>query len=118
MAHAGNDVVMDYVLSESWRLQDCLNVLSKHSVFMVRVTCSPEELRQRELARGDGPVGLAASQREVHAFVNYDLTCDTTGRTPHQAAQQVLRAWETWPGVGAFMEMHRTVCPTGKATSG
>lgn len=26
MAAAGNDVVMDYVLSEPWRLRDCLDV--------------------------------------------------------------------------------------------
>jgi len=118
MAQAGNDVVMDYVLRESLRLLDCLDVLSPHSVFMVGVTCSPEELRQRELARGDRPLGLAASQGEVHAFVSYDVTCDTTGRTPSQSAEQVLHAWEDWPGVGAFVKMRGTVRPAGKAPSG
>lgn len=109
---------MDYVLSESWRLLDCLDVLSPHSVFMVGVTCAPEELRRRERKRGDRPLGLAASQGRVHAFVNYDVTCDTTGRTPSQCAEQVLHTWEHWPGVGAFVKMHANVGPAGKGTSG
>jgi len=117
MAHAGNDVVMDYVLGESWRLLDCLDVLLPRPVFMVGVTCAPEELRRRERTRGDRPLSLAASQGRVHTLVNYDVTCDTTGRTPSQCAEQVLHAWEHWPGVGAFVKMHVNVGPAGKATS-
>ena len=87
LALAGNDVVADHVLSEQWRLLDCLQVMSGLSVVFVGVHCSPEELRRRELERGDREVGQAASQQQqVHAHRIYDLECDTTTASPRQCA--------------------------------
>ena len=44
LAEAGNDVVMDYPLSEPWRLADLLEVLQRCDVTLVDVRCAPEEL--------------------------------------------------------------------------
>lgn len=44
MALAGNDIVMDHVFSEPWRLRDCLQVMTGIDVVLIGVHCSPEEL--------------------------------------------------------------------------
>ena len=90
MARAGNDIVADHVLSEPWRLTDCLAVLEGIDVVFVGVTCSPEELARRERERGDRQIGQAAGQLEaVHAHGRYDLVCDTTSTSPADTAVQI-----------------------------
>lgn len=87
MAHAGNDVVMDYVFSEPWRLSDCLEVFEGLRVVFVGVHCQLEELERREKARGDRNVGLARSQLEVvHSFVEYDIEVRSDQMSPRDAA--------------------------------
>ena len=90
MAEAGNDVVVDHVLSENWRLIDCLRVLDGYEVVFVAVRCSPRELARRERARGDREPGQAAAQQElVHAHGIYDLECDTTATSPVECALRI-----------------------------
>jgi chloramphenicol 3-O phosphotransferase len=84
---AEHDVVVDHVLSEQWRLLDCLRLLAGYEVTFVAVRCSPQELASRERARGDREAGHAAAQlAEVHAHGIYDLECDTTATTPMDCA--------------------------------
>ncbi|WP_077799904.1 chloramphenicol phosphotransferase CPT family protein [Streptomyces sp. JHA26] len=90
MAEVGNDVIVDHVLSEPWRLLDCLSVLRPEDVLFVGVHCPPEELARRERARGDRPVGLAAQQYDlVHRHGDYDLECDTGTATPRECAERI-----------------------------
>ncbi|MFJ5644462.1 chloramphenicol phosphotransferase CPT family protein [Streptomyces sp. NPDC093223] len=90
MAEAGNDIVVDHVLSEPWRLLDCLTVLRPEDVLFVGIHCPLDELVRRELARGDRPSGLAAHQYGlVHAHGDYDLECDTSTANPHECAQRI-----------------------------
>ncbi|MDR2986059.1 MAG: chloramphenicol phosphotransferase CPT family protein [Nocardiopsaceae bacterium] len=90
MAEAGNDVIVDHVLSEQWRLTDCLRVLDGYEVVFVAVRCSAEELSRREHARGDREAGQAAAQgKYVHAHGIYDLECDTTATSPVENAIQI-----------------------------
>jgi chloramphenicol 3-O phosphotransferase len=68
MAHAGNDIIVDHVLSEQWRLLDCLTVLTGLDVVFVGLHCAAEELTRRERVRGDRVPGQAAAQlAHVHA---------------------------------------------------
>jgi chloramphenicol 3-O phosphotransferase len=90
MARAGNHVVADYVLSEPWRLLDCLTVLDGLEVVFVGVRCAPDELERRERARGDREPGLAARQQSmVHAHGRYDLEVDTTRTSPRECAARI-----------------------------
>jgi chloramphenicol 3-O phosphotransferase len=90
MADAGNDVVVDHVLSEQWRLIDCLHVLDGCEVTFVAVRCPAEELARRERARGDREPGHAAAQQhQVHAHGIYDLECDTATASPEENAQRI-----------------------------
>jgi chloramphenicol 3-O phosphotransferase len=87
MAQAGNDIVVDHVLSERWRLLDCLNVLAGLDVVFVGVHCSAPELERRERARGDREPGQAAAQQQqVHAHGIYDINCDTTAASAYDCA--------------------------------
>lgn len=93
MAGAGNDVIMDHVLSEPWRLADCLDLFRPFPVLLVGVRCAPEELARRERARGDRHPGTAAAQLDlVHAHGDDDLTVDTTERSPADCAAEILAA--------------------------
>ncbi|MFI1093174.1 chloramphenicol phosphotransferase CPT family protein [Streptomyces sp. NPDC020917] len=90
MAAAGNDLVVDHILSEPWRLADLLDVLSGFDVFLVGVRCSLPELERRERERGDRPPGLAAYQYErVHAHGVYDVEVDSGTQSPRDCAEQI-----------------------------
>ncbi|MBK9726287.1 MAG: AAA family ATPase [Actinomycetales bacterium] len=83
LVHAGNDVIMDYPLSEPWRLTDLLNVLEGVDVTLVHVRADLHELERREDARGDRPAGLARNQQVFDHGV-----CDIEVDTMHQSAEQ------------------------------
>jgi chloramphenicol 3-O phosphotransferase len=90
MASAGNNVVADLVLSERWRLVDCLAVLADCEVVFVGVRCPPEELARREAARGDREAGQAARQlAQVHAHGIYDVECNTSVSSPAECARLI-----------------------------
>ncbi|MFC0438844.1 chloramphenicol phosphotransferase CPT family protein [Kutzneria buriramensis] len=90
MAHAGNDLVMDHVLSEHWRLIDCLAVLDGLDVVFVGVHCELAELRRREITRGDREIGQAEGQlAQVHAHGLYDIEFDTAVQSPRDCALQI-----------------------------
>ncbi|MDG4862342.1 AAA family ATPase [Streptomyces sp. T-3] len=113
MAEAGNDVVVDHVLSEPWRLIDCLTVLRPQDVLFVGVRCSPAELARREAARGDRPSGLAALQYDlVHQHGDYDLECDTSTASPRECAELIKEFLPHRPTPTAFTRLrarHREV---------
>lgn len=91
LAAEGNDVIMDYPLSEPWRLADLLGVLADHDVTLVDVRCSVAELDRRELARQDRPLGLARSQ-SVFEHTERDLVVDTTTLSPQACASLIVDA--------------------------
>ena len=106
MAAAGNDVIMDHLLSEPWRLADCLELFRPYAVFFVGVLCDPAELTRRELARGDREAGTAAAQLGlVHTHGEYDLTVDTTHRSAADCAADILAALERPPDPSAFRRL-------------
>ncbi|WBQ05790.1 chloramphenicol phosphotransferase CPT family protein [Kribbella sp. CA-293567] len=88
LASQGNDVIMDYPLSEPWRLADLLEVLTGYDVTLVDVHCSEAELERREQVRQDRPAGLALSQ-SVFEHTDRDLVVDTTNHSPEACAQVI-----------------------------
>ncbi|MFD7732414.1 chloramphenicol phosphotransferase CPT family protein [Kitasatospora phosalacinea] len=119
MAEAGNDIVVDHVLSEPWRLLDCLAVLRPEDVLFVGVHCPPDELARRELARGDRPPGLAAHQYGlVHSHGDYDLECDTGTASPRECARQIKDFLPHRPDPTAFTRLrHRLLGDHGPLTA-
>lgn len=103
MVEAGNSVIVDHVLSEPWRLADCLDVLSPYQVLFVGVRCDVQELTRRETARGDRPSGLAAQQYDlVHRHGDYDLECDSGAYLPRECAEQIKAFLPNQSGSTAF----------------
>jgi len=102
LASAGNDVVMDYPLSEPWRLDDLLVVLDGFDVVLVDIRCSPAELERRERDRGDRPAGLARSQTGVFAHGDRDVVVDTTTASAEQCAARIVEALPTLTRPTAF----------------
>lgn len=109
MALAGNDIIMDHVLSEPWRLQDCLTVLTGIDVIFVGVHCSIDELQRREQQRGDRPIGTAAKQIErVHAHRIYDLEIDTSTDTIETCSVRIRTFLDQKPTRRAFDRLRTT----------
>ncbi|MFG2757080.1 chloramphenicol phosphotransferase CPT family protein [Streptomyces wuyuanensis] len=114
MAAAGNNVVVDHVLSEEWRLVDCLELFDPRKVVLVGVRCSLDELRRRESARGDRPAGLAARQfPQVHSYGPYDVECDTTATDSVDCARQIGSYLSRRSFPTAFQQLRARLVPDG-----
>ncbi|MFE9457730.1 chloramphenicol phosphotransferase CPT family protein [Streptomyces californicus] len=119
MADAGNDLVVDHVLSEPWRLLDCLAVLRPENVLFVGVHCPPQELARREKARGDRPSGLAEHQFDlVHTHGDYDVECDTSTARPRECAQRIKEALAHAPRPTAFSRLRERHLPELSGATG
>lgn len=89
-AAAGNNVVMDHLLGERWRVRDIATVFADHDVILVGVHCSIDELRRREHARGNRGIGRAESQiTSIHAHMRYDVEIDTSVMAPQECAAAI-----------------------------
>lgn len=92
MAQAGNDIVMDHVLSERWRLHDLLIVMQGVDVIFVGVHCSAADLTERERRRHDRVSGTAVGQSaQVHTHGLYDVEVDTSTATVEQCSAQIRK---------------------------
>ncbi len=90
MASAGNDVVVDHIVGERWRLADCLTVFEGLQVLFVGVRCSLPELERRERERGNRAIGRAAAQFPiVHEQGVYDVEVDSEHNTPAECAATI-----------------------------
>lgn len=90
MAAAGNDVIVDHILGERWRLDDCLTVLDGLPVLFVGVRCSLPELERRERERGNRTIGRAAVQFPlVHDHGAYDVEVDSEELSPAECAAAI-----------------------------
>jgi len=91
-ARHGLDVIVDEVMFGSHAALDWTEALAGLPVLWVAVRCSPEVAAQREIARGDRVIGLAAGQaRMVYEHVHYGAEVDTTEATP-EACVAVLES--------------------------
>jgi chloramphenicol 3-O phosphotransferase len=107
LASAGNDVVMDYPLSEQWRMEDLLEEFEGYDVTLVEVRCSQEELDRRERSRGDRPIGLARSQAMVYTHGEFDIAVDTTSTGADACAMTIVDALGAVPSPKAFDRLRR-----------
>jgi len=77
-ADTGVDVIPDVVLESQEQADDWDAVLVGLDVLWIGLHASVDELRRRERARGDRPVGDAEQDlRTVHTFHGYDLELDS-----------------------------------------
>lgn len=98
LASAGNDVIVDHILGERWRLHDCLEVFDGFAAYLVGIDCGPAELERRERERGNRQIGRAALQYPlVHAHGVYDVRVSTDALSSRQCAQVINERVESGP---------------------
>jgi chloramphenicol 3-O phosphotransferase len=110
VASAGNNVVVDHLLSEPWRLRECLELFAAADVVFVGVHCSPRELERRERERGDREPGTAVKQAGiVHAHGVYDLEVDTSSTAPPACAEQIAAYVASGAAPTAFTDLRSSL---------
>jgi chloramphenicol 3-O phosphotransferase len=91
-AHAGNNLIIDYIKYEQDWLADLQEVLKDIKVIWVGVTASLESIEQREKKRATSPEGHARSHYDtVNGGINYDLILNTDSLTSEQAADEIIK---------------------------
>jgi len=90
-AHAGNNVIVDYIKYEPEWIADIKEALKGAKVIWVGVNASLESIEKREKERGTSPQGHARSHyNTVHQGMNYDLTLNTDKLSPEQSADKII----------------------------
>jgi len=112
LAAAGSNLIVDHVLvqgvePENW-LTECLDLLAPFTVYFIGVHCPLEELRRRELARGDRGEGQAERQlSQVHRHGVYDLELDTSVLSAEQCALKIKELVEHDASPQALITLRR-----------
>ncbi|WP_213593011.1 chloramphenicol phosphotransferase CPT family protein [Paenibacillus woosongensis] len=87
----GLNVIVDTVIDNDRRFNECLDIFSDQPTLFVGVICSKEELIRREQIRGDRQIGLASSQFDkIYCFDEYDLEVNTEELSPIECAEKIL----------------------------
>jgi chloramphenicol 3-O phosphotransferase len=90
LVRSGNPVVIDEMLLDESVRDHWFEVLRPLGAFFVGVSCDLDELERRERERGNRP-GLARwSTQRVHTGVQYDMTVETTSKTPMSCAEEIV----------------------------
>jgi chloramphenicol 3-O phosphotransferase len=94
-AHAGNNVIVDYIKYEPAWLEDLQNALSGIKTLWVKVTAPLDVIIKREKERGTSPEGHARSHyHTIHENVPYDVMVNTHELTPEESAKKISDALE------------------------
>ena len=91
LSEMGLNVIVDTVIDNDKRFNECLDLFFDQPTLFVGVICSKEELIRREQTRGDRQIGLAGSQFDkVYCFNEYDLEVNTEELNPIECAEKIL----------------------------
>ncbi len=105
LAHAGNDLIVEYIVETRAWMSDLLHLLEPLDVFFVGVHCPLDELERREHARGDRRAGEARRDYETaHLHCTYDFEVEGTHDVGANV-DAVLSAWRARRPPSAFHRM-------------
>jgi chloramphenicol 3-O phosphotransferase len=86
----GYNIIIDHVLSEHGAYE-FIKPLHDYPVLFVHVICPVEELRRREIERGDRKIGQAEEQLStLYPQNTYDLTVDTFHNSTEECADKIM----------------------------
>lgn len=95
LASLGHDLVIDHAVISQREAELLLSAVEGHKTLFVGVDCPVDVLAERERARGDRRIGMAAAQSaRIHQWLQYDLRIDTAVVDAETAAQQMVDALE------------------------
>lgn len=88
---AGSGVILDHVITSKRIFDQLAEKLASYPIRSVQITCPPDILQRRELARGDRCIGSAeASAEYLFPKEGYDLVVDTGTRSPAENARLIF----------------------------
>lgn len=92
-ADAGNDLIVEHILDDQAWLELLTGLLNQHDVLFVGVHCPLNILVEREMARGDRPIGSAEQDfATIHVGKVYDLEVNSLeGEAVN--VEKILAAW-------------------------
>lgn len=86
LVDCGNKVIVDTVAQRN-HAQFFAPLFNNFEAISIAVKCPLEELKKRELARGDRTIGLSQSQfSEIHNFLRYDFEVNTHANSAEKCA--------------------------------
>ncbi|WP_427148019.1 chloramphenicol phosphotransferase CPT family protein [Rhizobium leguminosarum] len=101
-ADAGNNLILEHILDTAGWLEKLSDLLANHDVFFVAVHCPLDLLIEREILRGDRPMGSALQDYEtIHIGKVYDLELQSTDGADANA-DKLLRVWRSGSRVSSF----------------
>jgi len=107
-AHAGNNIIVDYILYDQQWIQDLVHALKDIRVYNIGINPALSVLEEREKARATSPVGHARSHyNTVHQGMVYDLELDTSTMTVEQAALKIKNFIDQNPEPRAFKALEK-----------
>jgi chloramphenicol 3-O phosphotransferase len=93
LASLGHDLVIDHAVISQAEAELLRAAVTGHRLLLVAVDCPLPLLVERERARGDRRIGLAAAQYErIHQSLSYDLRIDSAELTAEDAARAIVSA--------------------------
>lgn len=104
LAEASLDIIVDEVLLKEKNLELYQEALCYQKVYFIGVMCDPMTLQEREILRGDRALGLGRDQmKRVHPpSRQYDLTINTTTKSPFECAREILKFIASNPNPQGF----------------
>lgn len=106
----GLNVIVDTVIDNDKRFNECLDVFHNQPTLFIGVLCSREELIRREQARGDRERGLAESQFDkVYSFNEYDIEVNTEDLNPSECAEKILSFIKSDKEYSVFKKLSKRV---------
>lgn len=104
-AAAGNNLIIEHILDTPGWQGELAEMFRPFDMLFVALHCPIEELRRRELARGDRPVGSAETDAlTIHVGREYDLELET-GDGVEENAAKLLAAWRGERVASRFFEV-------------
>ncbi len=96
----GLNVIVDHVVlnqddgKEQNLFDSCINELKFYPIILVKVVCSLEELKRREIRRGDRDIGNAEWQvkQGLYPLDDYDIIVDTSVTSLADCAKSIYKA--------------------------
>ena len=93
LSETNHYVIVDIVLRGVDGYFGIKNELGDIKLLMVKVNCQIEELKKRELKRGDREIGLSEKQYYgiVHKDIPYDIEVNSFENTPFECAKKIQK---------------------------
>lgn len=106
-ANAGNDLILEHILDTDGWLEMLAALLADHDVFFAGIHCPLEILIEREMARGDRPIGSARQDYEtIHVGKDYDIELSGTDGIDANV-EALLTSWRSRHRASSFVRLRR-----------